>query len=48
MFVELFFHLRRRGLAVGVTEWLTLVEGLAAGMKNNEYGKYLMRMLTAE
>lgn len=32
MFVDFFFHLRRRGLPVSVTEWMTLMEALKAGL----------------
>ncbi|MEK6607145.1 MAG: VWA containing CoxE family protein, partial [Myxococcota bacterium] len=32
MFLDFFFLLRRRGIAVGVTEWMTLMEALGAGL----------------
>ena len=31
MFVEFFFYLRARSLNVSITEWLTLMDALAAG-----------------
>ena len=32
MFVDFFYHLRRRGLPVSVTEWMALMEALRAGL----------------
>lgn len=32
MFLGFFYHLRHRGLAVGVQEWMTLMEGLSLGL----------------
>ena len=32
MFIEFFFHLRRRGLGVSIGEWLDLMQALAEGL----------------
>ncbi|MEO1272581.1 MAG: VWA domain-containing protein [Myxococcota bacterium] len=35
MFIEFFFYLRQRGIAVSITEWMTLMEALAAGLHHS-------------
>lgn len=32
MFTDFFFHMRRRGLKVGLTEWMSVMEGLKLGL----------------
>ena len=35
MFIDFFFYLRRRGLKVSITEWMTLMEALAADLHHS-------------
>ena len=40
MFAGFFFHLRARGLKVGLTEWLTLMRALSRGHERAELGRF--------
>jgi len=40
MFIDFFFYLREAGIRVGVTEWLTLLQGLEKGLAKTSVGGF--------